>query len=143
MKSTYLYSIIFSFLLSSNVFASELYCPKSISVKQIINNLPQGWKVTYGNENFNLARITFFDGPPEDNASLVYDHISESGDEIQAEWHFKKSNPDRSIWITCNYESTNVVLSKLLPPSVKECKVTYYKDIFTSGSNVIKETKCK
>lgn len=143
MKSTYLSSIIFSFLLSSNVFASELYCPKSISVRQNIDNPPTGWKVSYENTKYDLSRITFFDGPPEENASLVYDKTAESGEELHAEWHFNDINPQRGIWITCNYESTNVVLSKLLPPSVKECKVTYYKDIFTSGSNVIKETKCK
>jgi hypothetical protein len=71
-----------------------------------------------------LAGITFYDGPPEEKASLVYDKTAKAAGKETMTWHFN-ARSDGQIWVVCSYAGTAVVLKRGLPPKTSACSVTY------------------
>src|SRR5215471_2213999 len=104
--------------------AQEGYCPASITVKQTIEKVPEGWTAGEDKTPHILAGITFYDGPPEQEASLVYDSWSKRNGLAYGVWHFTPNSPT-GTWLSCRYSSTSVILSKRLPAATSECTVTY------------------
>lgn len=90
----------------------------------------------------NLSGITFFDGPPTDKASLVYDRITHGKTEQVATWTFA-AQKDRPIWLVCSYAGTSIQLAKTLPTTITVCTVTYNPQETISGQPVIKKIACK
>ena len=118
----------------------ENYCPKSISVKEIIDKAPDGWTVAQDKQAKNvLAAITFYDGPPEQEASLVYDKWIKHNSSAEGIWQF---DPSSSIWISCRYASTSIVLQKQLPAKTSECTVTYDPKTTIDGDPEIQKIAC-
>jgi hypothetical protein len=121
------------------VSAQTSYCPQSVTVKQTIDKLPDGWSTLQDDSPNALATLTFFSGPPDQKQSLVYDKwVRESG-LARAEWHFTKST---TIWLTCGYASTNIALARQLP-SVTQCTVTYDPKVQVAGSPSIQKIDCQ
>jgi hypothetical protein len=119
-----------------------LECPAQISVEQKAVSLPVGWTVGTNAAPHRLEMVTFFDGPPEELASLVYDDVKTAGKESTAVWRFA-ANP-RGFWISCGYSGTAVVLSRRLPVGLKECRVTYEKMAQSAaGLPAIKKIDCR
>ncbi len=117
-------------------------CPANVDVHEQLSTPPAGWSATYDNAPHQLAGITFYDGPPKDNASLVYDDIAKSAGKQIARWHFAPTSI-RSIWIACRYAATAVVLTKALPATVSGCTVTYDSKQQIAGEPVIDKISCK
>jgi hypothetical protein len=118
-----------------------LACPTTFEVEQQAK-APEGW--TLGNDRapVRLASVTFFDGPPAERASLVYDEQATSGGQWVATWRLGK-NP-RGFWISCAYEGTTATLSRRLPETVAACRVTYEKDVHLgSGLPAIQRIDCR
>jgi len=107
----------------------EARCPATVAVEEQVPEEPEGWTVTQRRTGHRLAGVTFFDGPPSENASLVYDTTSASGDDWIATWRFPTSA--RGYWILCRYEATTIELARMLPPAVTVCHVAYDKRIVT------------
>ena len=101
-------------------------CPRTIAVEQKPVAPPAGWSVADDSLPHRLAGVTFFDGPPKELASLVYDDSATAGKEWTGIWHFAP-NP-RGFWITCAYSGTSVVLSRRLPTTIRVCRVTYEEE---------------
>jgi len=89
-----------------------------------------------------LAGITFYDGPPSEQASLVYDQIKHGKSQDVASWTFSPQK-DRPIWLTCSYAGTVVELSRSLPPQIKTCTVTYDPQEHIAGLPAIKKIDCR
>jgi len=138
----YLYLLLAYIFCSSLVLGDEVYCPSTVSVKQQIEKPPTKWQVTYKDVKHNLSGITFYDGPPEMNAVIFYNYKTESIFEGQIVWTFNKPYPS-GIWLSCNYYSTNILLSRKLTENITECRVTYFSNILISGSNAIKNIECE
>src|SRR5580698_1914919 len=81
-------------------------CPAKIAVHEQLSTSPAGWTATYDNAQHQLAGITFYDGAPKENASLVYDDIARSAGKQVARWHFAPT-AGRGIWIACRYSATS------------------------------------
>jgi hypothetical protein len=93
-------------------------------------------------EPHRLEQVTFFDGPPEELASLVYDDLKTAGKQQVAVWNFA-ANP-RGFWISCAYSGTAVVLSRRLPAGIKTCRVTYDKTASSAaGLPAIQKIDCR
>lgn len=107
----------------------EARCPPTVAVDERVPEPPPGWSVTQKKAGHRLAGVTFYDGPPGDGASLVYDETATRGDEWIATWHFTPG--PRAFWIECRYEGTTMQLARPLPPTVTVCHVTYDKRIVT------------
>jgi hypothetical protein len=108
----------------SPLFAQQSYCPRLISVEQTAEKVPDGWKSILDDVPNTWDGVTFYSGPPEEKASLVYDLWAKSSGSESGIWHFvRKSSP--SIWLSCRYSFTNITLAKRLSPDTTECTVTY------------------
>ena len=106
---------------------AEARCPATIAVEERVPEAPPGWTPTKGAGGHDLAGVTFYDGPPADGASLVYDETATSGDDWIATWRLTPG--PRPYWIECRYQGTSMQLARALPPTVTLCRVAYDKRI--------------
>jgi hypothetical protein len=119
-----------------------LACPEQVAAEQKPVSPPAGWTAGLSAEPHRLEQVDFFDGPPEERASLIYDDIKKAGKQQVAVWSFA-ANP-RGFWISCAYSGTAVILSRRLPATVKSCRVTYEKTALTPGGlPVIQKIDCR
>jgi len=86
--------------------------------------------------------ITFFDGPPEENASLVNDSTSRIGGKDIATWRFGASRV-RPLWVACGYSGTSISLARNLPTNIRSCSVTYNPRQQVGGLPLIEQINCK
>jgi hypothetical protein len=113
-------------LLGAAPAGSLVDCPPALTLKQEAVAPPAGWSASDDGQRHRLAGVTFFDGPPKELASLVYDDSASAGGEWTGIWHFGP-NP-RGFWIACSYSGTSVVLSRPVPKEVKVCRVRYERE---------------
>jgi hypothetical protein len=120
-------------------------CPPTVRVEQKVGTPPPGWTVSQDKIAPELAQVTFFDGAPEELASLVYDQRQDKGAEMTAVWNFGgPKQAARGIWMSCSYSRTTTVLERKLPAATKACTVIYDKQ--TTGPNgtpTIKTITCR
>jgi hypothetical protein len=134
--------LLFALLLlaaSIPLAAETSSCPDSVTVKQSLDKPPDGWSPSQDNSPNTLAAITFFNGPPDQQSSLVYDKWTRRNGLAYADWNFPKST---AIWLTCRYSATTVALSKQLPSDTTQCTVTYDPKVQVAGSPSIKKIDC-
>ena len=127
---------------SSRLAAQTISCPDSITTRQELTSSPGGWSPVVNNTPRTLAGITFYDGPPAEEASLVYDQIKHAKGEDIAIWTFARQQ-DRRIWLVCSYAGTAVELSRVLPPEVTTCTVSYDPGTHVAGLPAIKKISCR
>jgi hypothetical protein len=140
-------SKVFAFLLSAFITACSsaappAACPDTIAVRQELQTPVEGWKPKLDDTPNRLASVTFFDGPPEEKASLVNDRTTKAAGKEIAFWHFLLQ-PKREIWLACGYSGTSIVLTKPLPPKTAACEVTYNPRQRIAGLHVIESIACK
>jgi hypothetical protein len=133
--------VIATLLLACSALAQQTYCPDSISVIQSITKTPDGWTASQDKLPTTLSAVTFFSGPPEEQASLVYDKWTKRNGLADAVWHFTPT-ASPAIWMSCRYSSTQIVLSKRLPARITDCTVTYDPNITVSGNPQIRGIAC-
>ena len=122
--------------------ASDSLCPDAVGVKQTGAAPAPEWSVSYSATPTQLEMVTFYSGPPRDEASLVYDDLVRAKDSSTATWAFPK-NP-RGYWVKCSYRGTTLELSKALPPTLSACRVTYDRQAASpSGLPAIKRIACQ
>jgi hypothetical protein len=119
-----------------------LACPEAIVVEQHLANSIPGWSSLLDDTPHRLAGITFYDGPPEQKASLVSDKRAETGRKQTATWHFHVED-GRQIWLACSYAATSVALTKSLPRSTSACSVTYDRTKLVAGLPLIDKITCR
>src|ERR1700683_2251385 len=105
-------------------------CPLELTVREQAT-APAGWDLSYEAGPRRLESVTFFDGPPKDEASLVYDEQVKSAKEFRATWHFPAGG--RGTWISCGYTSTGALVSRRLPPTVRVCTVVYEREAHSAS----------
>lgn len=125
--------------LAGGLWAAEIECPKTVPVRQVATEVPAGWTASLGTTPVTLSHVTFFDGKPEEEASLVYDRMTTGKTTSRAEWNFA---PGSHIWFACSYSGTNVVLSKELP-GIKRCVVVYKRGAQASGLPQVDKVYCR
>ncbi|HVO86967.1 MAG TPA: STY0301 family protein [Casimicrobiaceae bacterium] len=110
---------------SSSFAASsqEPVCPETVNVQQVPLAPPAGWKASLSDARHRLETVTFFNGPPEEQALLVYDRWTRGKTTSVATWTLPRDA--RGYWIRCSYSATRVALSRKLAPAVSKCEVTY------------------
>jgi hypothetical protein len=116
-------------------------CPAKIEVKQTLAERMPGWSVGSDNMPHLLAGMTFFDGKPEEMASLVPDSQSVTGGRNVAVWTFGATG--RAVWVACHYAGTGIVLQRELPKNTHSCSLTYSTKETIAGLPVIEKVNCK
>jgi hypothetical protein len=122
--------------------ADNVSCPATISARQQLATPVAGWTAIEDDTPHNLAGITFYDGPPSEKASLVYDRITHGKTEQVATWTFA-AQKQRPIWLACSYAGTSIQLTKALPATITTCVVTYDPQQTIEGMPVMKKIACK
>jgi hypothetical protein len=122
--------------------ADSVTCPATITTRQELTSKIAGWMPMTDDTPHNLAGITFYDGPPSEKASLVYDKITKTKGEETAVWNFDSKN-ERQTWISCSYAGTSIELARTLPPHTTTCSVVYTSQEHIAGLPVIKKIACK
>jgi hypothetical protein len=120
--------------------AAELRCPDTISVKQTLVKPETGWRESPSDLPIRFAGVTFFDGPPEQKASLVNDTESMVKGKRIAVWKFL---PQSQIWASCSYSGSNIVLSQALAKGTSKCSVTYIPKETIAGLPTIEKIDCE
>jgi hypothetical protein len=116
-------------------------CPAKIDVSQQLTAAVPGWTATLDDTPHQLAGITFYDGTPQEKASLVYDSMTKVATKQVAKWSFAQAT-SRQTWISCSYSGTSVELTKSLPPKTTACEVTYNPRQQVAGLPVIEKISC-
>ena len=136
-------------LLCVNVSRAATYsgvCPATVAVRQELSAPVPGWTSGFNEAPHVLAAVTFFEGPPKENASLVYDSYRKLPASELATWRFDPAalrSAGRSIWIVCGFSRTSVTLAKSLPRNTVECSVTYDRNMRTGEGFAIAAVRCK
>ena len=133
---------VVSCLSLASVASDAAICPAKIEVQQRLASAVDGWAPITDDSPHQLSGITFFDGPPSEKASLVYDAIKKTATEELVTWNFDSSGK-RSTWMVCSYSGTAIQLSRGLPPATKSCQVTYSRTQRLAGMPVIASISCK
>jgi hypothetical protein len=122
--------------------AADSLCPDAVSVKQTGTAPTPEWSVSYSAAPNQLEMVTFYSGPPQDEASLVYDDMVNAKGSSTATWKFPKD--PRGYWVKCSYRGTTLELAKALPATVSSCRVTYDRaESSPSGLPAIKRIACQ
>jgi len=122
--------------------AGDSLCPDAVSVKQSGAAPTPEWSVSYSALPNRLQMVTFYSGPPKDEASLVYDDLVNASDSSTATWKLPKDA--RGYWVKCSYAGTTLELSKALPSTVSSCQVVYEPGTASaSGLPAIKRSACR
>ncbi len=121
--------------------ADPIQCPPLIEVHQQIAAPVAGWSVAMDDLPHRLAGITFFDGKPEEKASLAPDSEAKAAGKSVSTWNFGSGG--RSEWVACRYAWTTVTLTRELPKPVRSCAVTYNARQSLAGLPLIEKIDCK
>lgn len=125
--------------IGDHALAVEVQCPASIAIKETLDQTPPDkWAVRADTSIRYLAGATFFDGNPDQQRSLApsRDLFSPGkGKDKLAIWQFARR--DVPIWLSCRYQDTGISLTKELPNTFKECRVSYGPGL------VIKSIQCE
>ena len=125
---------------TSHAAAAGISCPAAIQTEQRAS-APSPWAVSYGALPIALAQVTIFEGPPSEQASLVYDNEKKLPKETVLTWNLGPST--HGYWLQCAYSSTTAVISRRLPDSVKHCEVRLARDnTSVNGQAVVNKAEC-
>jgi hypothetical protein len=94
------------------------------------------------NDSHGLSMVTFFDGKPEEQASLVYDEMHTTKDGSRALWRLTPDAP-RGYSLVCAYEKTSKTVTKPLSPKFSTCTVDYGKPAKPSQLPPVRSVQCK
>ncbi|HEY3741094.1 MAG TPA: STY0301 family protein [Bryobacteraceae bacterium] len=122
--------------------AEPTICPATISTHQQLASAVAGWDSFVDDLPQLLSAVTFFDGAPEEKASLVYDKIVKMGGKQIATWTFE-AQKTRKIWLACRYSGTAITLKSALPDTTRVCTVTYSLKEQIAGMESIEKIVCK
>jgi hypothetical protein len=145
-------ALLFSLALAPLTLAAQEapkpLCPATVQLTEPKLAMPvAGWNVTFDTAPHRLSRVTLFDGPVEENASLVPDRVvpekeTTSGKTRTAKW-LLQPKPERPYWLACYYSGSSLALSRALPAGLKMCSVTYSLTVEIDGMPEIQSLSCR
>jgi hypothetical protein len=92
--------------------AETFTCPATIESDATPGGLPQSFKFRY---------VSFFDGDPEDLVDLAPDDGPDPNKLVQR-WQFTRTK-GKPITMVCRYHGTQQTVRKVVPASIKECRL--------------------
>lgn len=115
--------------------------PPAVAVREEIRATPEGWQAAEDNRQRILASATFFDGRPQDMASLVYDREVKRKEKVTRIWRFD-AGWKNGVWLQLGYAGTAVVLARQLPHGTTACRVEYDRSVTVEGYEQIQSIEC-
>jgi hypothetical protein len=105
-------------LVSPPGYAASPTCPDEISVSQKISANVPGFTASDKGIPHRLENIEFSSGPPDQQGWLA----PSSSTATHSTWDFL---PTDSIFLSCDFGYTSLILSRPLPPHTQSCKVQF------------------
>ena len=130
-------------VLCGGLAAEEVRCPAVVeAAKPALAKAQAGWTAVVAARRHELANVTVYDGPVEENASLVPDGERKAGRKVEERW---KLNPAtaRGYWLQCHYAATALTLVRALPKGATSCTVTADPAMTLEGRAVIESVICR
>ena len=90
----------------------------------------------------HLSMVTFFDGKPVEQVSLVYDEIVATKDGSRATWHLAPDSA-RGYYLVCTYQKSAKPVTQRLAPKLTTCLVDYGKPAGASKLPPVRSIRCK
>src|SRR5260370_28404333 len=115
--------------------------PPVVEVRQQMAAPVAGWSVAMDDLPHRLAGITFFDGKPEEKASLAPDSETKAAGKSVSTWNFGSGG--RPVWVACRYAWTTETLTRALPKPVLRCAVIYNPRKSLAVLPLIQQIDCK
>ena len=112
--------------------------PGEVYTTQVAPSIPDGWALSPDSSHNVLAGITIYDGPPEGNASLVYDKQSRKKHMLFLTWTLD-GDSKKAFWIVCRYAGTTIQLKRQLPAGIKALRVTFDDLVKTEGEPTVEK----
>lgn len=123
--------------------AQEIRCPQTIETKlQVLAKEAPGWKAVARDSRHELANVTVYDGPIEENASLVPDGTRKVGKKVEEFWKLDAKSR-RGYWLQCQYAATSLTLVRPASKGAASCVVTANPAMTLEGRAVIEAAVCK
>ncbi len=123
-------------LLASPALANGV-CPAALSTVQSAPDAPPAFTVQSTTEPSSFRNVTFFDGPPAEQASIA----PESDDGVRSTWTFDPAAP-KGIWVACGYQGTQITLQQQLDRGVRKCVVAFDRNVLIDGYPQIRDIDC-
>lgn len=112
-------------------------CPPRLETTQT-GKAPAGWTAQRLDIYQGvLMTVLLSDGPPSEQAYLAPDESRAEGSKTTNVWVLGKTM--KTVWLTCQYDGTSVVLTRRLPPDIIECVAIYDDDV---GLDSFQEFTC-
>lgn len=114
------------------VLATEITCPPVIQVRQALASVPDGWIGKGITERGHLFESMSFgtvhtsaeqgeDAPSREDSETIHKDIATSTWRLQ---DYAMSWKHEAYAVFCTYNSTDMMVIKLLPSTTKECRTT-------------------
>lgn len=106
-------------------------CPARLHTEQS-GKAPAGWSAQRLDiYQGALTTVLLSDGPPSQKVYLAPDQSTIEGSRTSNVWVLGR---DRSnVWLTCQYDGTDVVLTRRLPADIIECEAVYDDNMGTDS----------
>jgi hypothetical protein len=135
------YALLLALAPETFLAAEGVQCPAQVDVRQQLTVPVAGWSALQDDSPHILAGITFYDGRPEDKASLAPDSEKRLRGKIVSTWLFGQG--PRPVWVACRYAGTSVVLTREAPKGLRTCSVIYNPGESVGGLPAIEKIDCK
>lgn len=116
--------------------------PNEIAPQEELRAAPSGWRMARDERPHLLVSATFFDGPPEEQASLAFDRQLKRKDGIARFWRFDAGTKG-GTWLQLGYAASAVTLARRLPPGTAECRIEFDPGVSLDGHPQIKAIDCR
>jgi len=121
---------------------AEVVCPDTIEVTQSATAASADWQVRDSGDKPSLERVTIYEGPPREQASLKYDRELKRKSELVLFWNLPPNK--EGYWLECGYTDTSKTLVRKLPAITAICEAIYDRtESFPDGSPVVRRVRCR
>jgi hypothetical protein len=106
-------------------------CPARLTTEQS-GKAPTGWTAQRLDiYQGALMTVLLSDGPPSEKAYLAPDQSTTEGSRTSNVWVLGRQM--KNVWLTCQYDGTDVVLTRRLPADIIECEAVYDDNMGTDS----------
>lgn len=129
-------------IMSSNIFAEPLVCPKTIEVKESVMNTPKGWTAVSDGIPHPLKGVEFFEGNPEKLGGLSPEQENPQNGLLYSIWDFDPKTA-KNLWVSCTYGRTAMTLARPVNKVYKRCTVKSNMMVMVDGQPELMSIECK
>lgn len=112
-----------------NVNAYQIDCPKNVTFKEEVEQMPDGWEISdYENLIVPFLSMRLYHGKPARRVALVPAIGTIDGEQHKLLWEVNHVEDTEPYYIVCNYMKNKVEIAKKIDLSMRSCWGEYSED---------------